>query len=360
MNISNVLKALTLTLALTAASNAFASATQMLSEDLQAGIKTLPRETRFYHYFGIDLGKKSDGTPNRLEETNLKQAVKRHELIQKRLNYFGDTFFDLKNNNTAFANAGLGLYLAIDPFSSSPAAAADTGANFGSTMMEVTITSGTRYLDLMKDIPLREETIQAIVSETAMSAESAAKLLLPRIEAGGKVSHKGFARDTLQFMAESQNEAFRKIVHAVYLQNEIALTEYGWQAATSGFCGSTSQHRSALVYVGGTTMQKVIKSITMVAWDANSAELDAQEIEALERNKKLFSVLEPIRPLEKAYQETADKAYLAKKAGDKIRSKEISAQLPLIIANIQATISTVYSDQAEVDDLRSKTFECMK
>ena len=354
------LKALTFTLALTAASNAFADAAQLLSEDLQAGIKTLPRETRLYHYFGINLPKKADGTTVRLEDTNLKDAAKRYELVQKRLNYFSDTFFDLKNNTTHFANAGLGLYLAIDPFSSSPAAAADTGANFGSVMMEVTFNAGSRYLDLLKDIPLRDETIQAIVSETAMTEADAAKLILPRTEPGGKVSHKGFARDTLQYMAEAQNEAFRKLVHAVYVKNEITLTEYGWQAATSAFCGSTSPHRSALVYVGGTTMYPVIKSVTMVYLDENSALLDAQEAEALERNKKLFSVLQPLRPLEKSYQSIADQAYSLKKSGDKVSAKEMSAQLPGIISNIQATISAVYPDQAEADDLRSKTFECVK
>ncbi|MES2803909.1 MAG: hypothetical protein V4654_15560 [Bdellovibrionota bacterium] len=355
MKSSRILKALTLTLALTAASNAFAAtATEMLSEDLQAGIKTLSRETRMYHYFGINLNGK------RLEDTNLKKAGKRNEMVQTRVKQAAAQFWDLNNNTTQLANAGIGLYLAIDPYASSPAAAPDTGANFGSTMLEVTFNAGTRYLDLMKDVPLRDATIQAIISETGMSQAQAGKLLLPRTEPSGKVSHKGFARDTLQYMAEAQNTNFRKMVYNVYSQNGIAMTEYGWQAATSAFCGSTTAHRSALVYVGGPLTQNAIKSVTMVFWEPNSAELDAQESEALGRNRKFFSVLQPLRPLEKKYQSTADQAYSAKKAGDKATAKQLSAELPVIMSNIKTTISSVYSDEAEINDLRSKTFECLK
>lgn len=54
MQSSLILKALTLSLTLMAASNSFAgNAAQLLSQDLQAGIKTLPRETRLFHYFGL-------------------------------------------------------------------------------------------------------------------------------------------------------------------------------------------------------------------------------------------------------------------------------------------------------------------
>ncbi len=359
MKSSRLLKAFTLGFALTISSNAFAaSAQQLLSEDLQAGIKSLPRETRLYHYFGINLN------GNKLEDTNLKKAKNRYSMVQDRVKYAAEGFWNLNDNTTRLANAGLGLYLAIDPFASSPAAAPDTGANFGSTMVEVTFNAGTKYLDLMKDIPLREETIQAIVTETGMSQADAAKLLLPRneIKSNGEtgVAHKGFARDTLQFMAEKQNANFRKLVYAVYSQSGIAMTEYGWQAATTSFCGSTNPHRSALVYVGGPQTQNAIKSVTMIYWAQHSAELDAQEVEALERNKKLYSVLQPLRPLEKSYQSIADDAYKAKKAGDKATAKQLSAQLPEIISNINTTISSVYSDQAELLDLRSKTFECMK
>lgn len=355
------LKVLSLSIALTAACNTFAAtATELLSQDLQAGIKTLPRETRFYHYMNINLGINPDKTPRRLEQTNLKDPAERYAMIQRRVVDASYSFFNLKNNNTYLANAGLGLYLAIDPFSSSPAAEADTGANFGSTMIEVTISSGTRYLDLMKDIPLREETIQAIVSETALSASSTAQLLLSRLEPNGRVSHKGFARDTLQFMAEVQNEAFRKMVHTVFNMNSIAMTEYGWQAATSAFCGSTVAHRSALVYVGGPSVQSAIKSLTMVHWLPNSVQLDAQESEALVRNKKLFSLLQPLRPLEKSFLLISDEAYTASKAGDKLTAQQLREQLPNIISNIQTTINTVYPDQAELNDLRSKTFECIK
>lgn len=359
MKSSRLLKAFTLGFALTMSSNAFAGmAQQLLTEDIQGAIKTLPRETRLYHYFGINLN------GNQLQDTNLKKAKNRYSMVNERVKYAAESFWNLNDNTTKLANAGLGLYLAIDPYASSPAAAPDTGANFGSTMIEVTFNAGTKYLDLMKDVPLREETIQAIVAETGMSQADAAKLLLPRneIKSNGEtgVTHKGFARDTLQFMAEKQNANFRKLVYAVYSQAGISLTEYGWQAATTSFCGSTNPHRSALVYVGGPQTQNAIKSVTMIYWAPHSAELDVQEAEALDRNKKLYSVLQPLRPLEKSYQSIADDAYKAKKAGDKATAKQLSAQLPDIISNITATIISTYPDQAELLDLRSKTFECMK
>lgn len=356
---SRLLKAMTLGFALTVSSQVFAaSAQQLLTEDLQVAIKSLSRETRMYHYFGINLN------GGKLEDTNLKKAKNRYSMVQDRVKYAASGFWNMDDNTTRLANAGIGLYLAIDPYASSPAAAPDTGANFGSTMIEVTFNAGTKYLDLMKDVPLREETIQAIISETGMSQVDAAKLILPRneIKSNGEVGvgHKGFARDTLQFMAEKQNARFRKLVHAVYSQSGIAMTEYGWQAATSSFCGSTNPHRSALVYVGGQLTQNAIKSVTMVYWAPTSAELDAQESEALVRNRKLYSVLQPLRPLEKSYQSTADAAYRARKAGDKATAKQLNAQLPGIISTIQQTISSVYTDEAELFDLRSKTFECIK
>lgn len=359
MKSSRLLKAFTLGFALTLSSNTYAAnAQQLLTEDLQAGIKSLPRETRMYHYFGINLN------GSKLEDTNLKKAKNRYSMVQDRVKYAASGFWNMQDNTTKLANAGIGLYLAIDPYASSPAAAPDTGANFGSTTVEVTFNAGTKYLDLMKDIPLRDETIQAIVAETGMSQADAAKLLLPRneIKPNGEtgVAHKGFARDTLQYMAEKQNERFRKLVHAVYSQTGIAMTEYGWQAATTSFCGSTNPHRSALVYVGGPQTQNAIKSVTMIYWAPHSAELDAQEIEATNRNKKLYSVLQPLRPLEKQYQSIADDAYKARKAGDKATAKMLNAQLPGIVSNITATILSVYPDEAELLDLRSKTFECMK
>lgn len=335
MNKSPFLQALTLSLSLFASANVFAaSATQMLSEDLQAGIKTLPRETRLYHYFGIDLGGR------KLENTNLRKADERYEMVQTRVKQMAANFWDLKNNTTQLANAGLGVYFAVDPFASSPAAAGDTGANFGSTMIEVTFNAGVKYLDLVDAVALRPETIQAIVDETGMQPADQAKLF--------QAKKKGFWRDTLQFMAESQNTAFRKIVHTVFDQNQIALTEYGWQAATSAFCnaatGSGRVHHSALVYVGGPSVQNAIKSMNMVYWNETSVQFDAQETESLQRNKKLYGLLETLRPLEKAYKAADD---------DK-------TSLKIIYLNMKAAISVIYSEETEITDLRLKTFDCVK
>ena len=92
----------------------------------------------------------------------------------------------------------------------------------------------------------------------------------------------------------------------------------------------------------------------------STAQLNAQESEALERNKKLFSLLQPLRPSEKSFLLISDEAYIASKAGDKLTAQQLREQLPPLILNIQSQINTVYPDQAELNDLRSKTFECIK
>lgn len=335
MQSSRILNALTLTLTLLAASNSFAgNAAQLLSQDLQVGIKSLPRETRMYHYFNLS------------NTSGLKKSKDRYSLVQNHLSRTASSFWDLKNNTTKLANAGLGLYLAVDPYASSPAAAQYSGANFGSYMMEVTFNPGTRYLDLLDDVKLRPETIQAIMTETGMSQQDAGSMLLPRTEKYGKKSHSGFGRDTLQVMAEPQNKAFRQMVQNVFTQNGIVLTEYGWQSSVSAFCGmptkQTRIHHSALVYVGGQSSQNTVRSVTLVVMNQNMPQLDNQELEALERNRKLYSALAPVKPLEISFQNEKNKATRA-----------------VIYSNIKSTVDMVYPNPSEADAIRMKTFDCM-
>lgn len=319
------------------ASQAMASnASELLAQDLSIAVKTLPRETRLYHYFGINLN------GYQIEDTLLNQPQERYSLVSARLRTFANTFWDLNNHTTKFANAGLGLYLAVDPYASSPEAASDTGANFGSTMMEVTFSAGTKYLALINAIQLRDETLQAIVEETGMKSSDYKKLF------EGK--RKGFYRDTLQYMAEPQNTAFRKIVLNVFAQQGITMTEYGWQAATSALCnvatGSGKIHHSAFVYVGGPLTKSVVKSVTMVYWNGGNIALDTIENESLERNKKLHNLLQVLRPMEKEYQSAAE-------AKDKVLMKSI-------YSDIKSTIANHYNDDDEIQDLRLKTFGCVK
>ena len=333
---SSLLKAMTLGFALTLSSNVYAaSAQQLLTEDMQVAIKTLPRETRLYHYMGINLG------GQQLKDSSIRKAKARYQMVNDRVRNAASQFWNLNDHTTQLANSGTGLYLAIDPFASSPAAAADTGANFGSTMIEVTFNAGTRYLDLIKGIKLREETKQAIIAETGMQPADVVKLFEAR--------EKGFWRDTLQFMAEEQNTSFRKMVHAIFEQQGIAMTEYGWQAGTSGLCSTDGvrQIYSALVYVGGKNTGNAIKSVTMVYWNnSDGVEFDAQEIEAKNRNAKLFGLLAPLRPLEKQFK-------LAVDTKDKVTR---AASWKQIVTSINST----YTDANELYDIRSKTFKCIK
>lgn len=346
---SSLLKVMTLGFALTVSTNVFAaSAQQLLTEDLQVAIKTLPRETRTYHYMQINLN------GQQLKNTSLNKAKNRYQMVNDRVKNVAAQFWNLNNNTTQLANAGIGLYLAIDPFASSPAAASDTGFNFGSTMIEVTFNAGTRYLDLIKGVKLREETKQAIISETQMQPADVVKLFEAR--------EKGFWRDTLQYMAEKQNTAFRKMVYSIFEQQGIAMTEYGWQAGTSGLCSTDGvrQMASALVYVGGKNTGSAIKSVTMVYWDpSEGTEFDAQEIEAKNRNLKLNGLLASLRPLEKAFKNAVD-------TKDKVTR---FASWNSIVASIAETYPNKTLDtnndgkvdsDPELFDIRSKTFKCLK
>lgn len=336
MTSSSLLKTLTLGFALTLSSNVFAaSAQELLTEDMQVAIKSLPRETRLYHYFGINLN------GNQLKDTTLRKANARYEMVNRQVEGAAYGFWNLNNHTTAYANAGLGLYLALDPYASSPAAAGDTGANFGSTMIEVTFNAGTRYLDLLKGIKLREETKAALKAEFKMDQATFAKLFEAR--------EKGFWRDTLQYMAEESNTNFRKMVQRIFTEQSIAMTEYGWQAGTSGLCSTDGvrQIYSALVYVGGKNTANAIKSATMVYWNnADGVEFDAQEIEAKNRNAKLFSLLQTLRPLEKAFKNAVD-------TNDKATRK---SSWNAVLSSIGST----YQNGNELADIRSKTFKCVK
>lgn len=332
---SKLLKAITLGFALTVSSNVFAaSAQQLLTEDMQVNIKSLPRETRLYHYFGINL------QGSQLKDSSLRKAKNRYDMVKRQVEGAAAGFWNLDNHTTQFANAGLGLYLALDPYASSPNAAADTGANFGSTMIEVTYNAGTKYLDLIKAVKLREETKAAIRSEFGMDQATFTKLFEAR--------EKGFWRDTLQYMAEESNTNFRKMVHRIFTEQGIAMTEYGWQAGTSGLCSTDGVREmySALVYVGGKNTANAIKSATMVYWNnSDGVEFDAQETEAKMRNTKLYGLLQTLRPLEKTFKAAVE-------SKDKVTRKN---SWNSIVTNI----NTTYTDANELGDIRAKTFKCV-
>lgn len=108
----------------------------LLARDLSKAIIALPRETRMYHYFWLqDDGFRSD--------KSYSKASNRYGVVRDRAAGASWQFWDLNNHNTYLSNAGLGLYLAVDPFASSPGAAADS--DFGTSMLEMTFRPGTKY-----------------------------------------------------------------------------------------------------------------------------------------------------------------------------------------------------------------------
>lgn len=309
MQTTSILKALTLSLTLLAASNSFAGAADLLSQDLQKGMKSLPRETRLYTYFG------SGSTQGVLNN--------------------GKSFWDLNNHSTKLSNAGLGVYMAVDPYVSSPDNGADTGmpGGYGSSMLEVTFNSGTRYLDLVKAIKLSPATLAAIRAETGMTATDEKQLF--------EAEEKGFWRDTLRYMVEDKpaHKLVRNIVNEVFKRNSITLTEYRWYSSVSGFCSVTSGKEqkmfSALVFIGkdNSSIKKAI------SFSTNGSQLRSGESQADVRVNKLRDVLRELKPMEKSYMAGNQTAALSK---------------------MKSKVFEKYPNAAEVNDIRSATLDCVK
>lgn len=309
MQTTSILKALTLSLTLLAASNSFAGAADLLSQDLQKGMKSLPRETRLYTYFG---GGSTQGILNN-----------------------GKSFWDLNNHSTKLSNAGLGVYMAVDPYVSSPDNGADTGmpGGYGSSMLEVTFNPGTRYLDLVKAIKLSPATLAAIRAETGMTAMDEKQLF--------EAEEKGFWRDTLRYMVEDKpaHKLVRNIVNEVFKRNSITLTEYRWYSSVSGFCSVTSGKEqkmfSALVFIGkdNSSIKKAI------SFSTNGSQLRSGESQADVRVNKLRDVLRELKPMEKSYMAGNQTAALSK---------------------MKSKVFEKYPNAAEVNDIRSATLDCVK
>ena len=309
MQYPRIVKALSFSLTLIAASTSFAGAVDLLNQDLQKGIKSLPRETRLYTYFG---GGSTQGVLNN-----------------------GKSFWDLNNHSTKLSNAGLGVYMAVDPYVSSPDNGADTGmpGGYGSSMLEVTFNPGTRYLDLVKAIKLSPATMAALRAETGMTSADEKQLF--------GAEETGFWRDTLRYMVEDKqaHKLVRNIVNEVFRRNSITLTEYRWYSSVSGFCSVTSGKEqkmfSALVYIGrdNSAIKKAISFSTI------GSQLKSSDSQAEVRVNKLRNVLAELKPMEKSYMAGNQSAALAK---------------------MKSKVFEKYPNATEVNDIRSATLDCVK
>lgn len=300
----------------------------LLTRDLSKAIIALPRETRMYHYFWLQ----DDGF--RSIDKIYSKASNRYSVVQNRASGGSWQFWDLNNHNTYLSNAGLGLYLAVDPFASSPGAAADSGMNFGTSMMEMTFRPGTRYFNSSSSVVVQQDTINALLAENVLNSAGVAALM----------SGRHFTRDTVRYMVEPQYYNFRKMVQSIFRGQGVVLVEYGWQGAVRMLCGGRSIN-SAMVYIGNGGADASVVSNILVYWPGFSkAQLDPQEQSSLSRNQTLRMVLQDLRPQEKRYRATTNSS--DKKALLQSASKYVT--------------DTYAQNPAELEDIRNKTFKCLK
>ena len=301
------------------------SAHDLLQADLEKGVKSLPRETNFYNYFGISTGS------YQIEETTLKKYQGRQNYLNQRLALGGKAFRDFNNHTGGMINAGPGLYLAADPFASSPGAVKDSGGYFGDSMLELKLRTGTKYLSVFTPIAISKDTMSALIAEGYLTNESAKRVL-----AGGR-----FSRDTLKFMIGVGFDDFRKMVADMMIEMNVNIIEYAWQSGTSSLCG-WKDLRSAFVYIA-TEVPSDVSTVNLVYLKgfSNKVVLTPSEQEALQRNQTLIPLLAKLRALEKQMKGTKDAA----------SRKHIRQE---VINEIDATLS-----QEEQRQLKEQTFKCL-
>lgn len=259
------------------------SAKTLLQSDLQSAVKSLPRETNFYHYFVLNTNFKN------IEDTELREYQGRQQLIFDRLAKGGRIFRNFDNYPSGYIQAGPGLYLAMDPFASSPAAAVDTKRAFGDSIIEVKMRAGTRYLSTNNPISISRSTMSALIAEGYLTEVSSPRVL----------NDRKFTSETLKYMTSPGYEHFRKLVANLLLEMNINVVEYIWQSAAGPLCNGRDL-RSAFVYISETRTADIVEAnLIYLKGYPDQIVMTTSEEEALQRNQKLIPLLAKLRTIEK-------------------------------------------------------------
>ncbi len=216
-------------------------AERLLGRDVMASVKSMPKEVRIYHYFNV----------KELWD-ELKTPQGRGSYVSRYLTDVTGRFWDLNYHAAAYINAGPGLYLAIDPYVAFI-------QNFGNTMVELKVPKGTRFINVVKPVPISKETLDALVKEGIIARHQATFIFY---KAGGPTK-LGFYRDTLKNMTDPGYEKFRTIVLKIFQKNAIQFIEYNWDTKLSGFCNPKSA--SAFNYVGTSPWDGKYAAIPMLS-----------------------------------------------------------------------------------------------
>lgn len=283
-----------------------------IDSDLNKKRYSLSADTYFYHYFELNIS-----------ESIIKDSYYRSLIATNRIKNQSRQFWNLKNNRTEFAVAGLGLYMASDPFISSPAASEYSRYNYGSSMIEVTLPKGLVFLDLTKPIELSKQTIRLLLESNILTKKGVKYLLT-----------KGrFSQRTLRYMVEPRFYVFRQFMNDYFRRNNISTVEYRWFSALSIFCDKPRM-QSAMVYIGANGKLIDFISSQLIYWPMKKNILNLSTIESISyrRNEKLMNVLKKLKNFEKKIQFKQGRKFL----------------------------SEAYSNTEELRGIRDKIFNCSK
>jgi len=235
-------------------------AESLLTRDLLTSAKTLTSEKRIYNYFSLS------GVGGELET-----AEGRHNFVNRYLSSSAGNFWrdDFTNTSPSMYADGPGLYFAIDPLISQ---------QYGNSFIEVVMPVGTRFINVVHPIPLKKDTIAALMTEGLVNQTQMA-LLFPK--------QNGFYRDTLRMMVDPQFSEFKKMVRRIFSANQIQFVEYNFNSSLGRFC--TTHSYSAFTYVGEQNPLDATRALVPVALQNTmvfSTVLDIPNLTAEEQERK--------------------------------------------------------------------------
>lgn len=209
------------------------SAADLLEQDLLTKVSNFQKSIQIYHYFRAPVIQTGNPNSPSTHHPVLNNKETRDLWVNDYISGRAGLFWDLNHHNTAYNNAGPGVYFAIDP---------DSSKEFGETSVVMNIPSGSKFISVFRPIALRRETTQALLREGYITTAQM------NLGAGLLGLKSGFSRLTLQFMVTPENLRFRTLVNEIFTRHEISFIEYEYKSHLAGFCRIANQ--AAFVYIG--------------------------------------------------------------------------------------------------------------
>ncbi|CAN5668052.1 hypothetical protein BH10BDE1_BH10BDE1_16020 [soil metagenome] len=249
----------------------------LLKRDIAVSTRTVAKEFSIYHYF--NLAQVYD---------ELKTPVGRQAYVARYIEQVTEKYWDLSFHASQYINAGPGIYLAVDPY------IAYSQKLFGTTMIELKVPVGTRYVSVVQPIPIAKDTLDALINEGYFARYQASVIFY---KAAGPTK-LGFYRDTLKNMTDPGFEKFRELVQRVFSAANVQFIEYNWDSALTNFC-PRRKSVSAFNYIGARPSNGAYRGISMISTDLQFPNPSVDEQEFSARVFKLRGVLEQIQSMRK-------------------------------------------------------------